>query len=53
MKSDEPVMLDGMRFEEVQKRFAIPLYAFDFASLAAAIETEFIDESQAALGEAA
>ena len=53
LKSDEPVMLDGMRFEEVQKRFAIPLYAFDFASLAAAIETEFIDESHAALGEAA
>ena len=53
LKSDEPVMLDGMRFEEVQKRFAVPLYAFDFASLAAAIETEFIDESQAALGEAA
>jgi putative radical SAM enzyme (TIGR03279 family) len=53
LKSDEPVMLDGMRFEEIQKRFAVPLYAFDFASLAAAIETEFIDESQAALGEAA
>lgn len=53
LKSDEPVMLDGMRFEEVQKRFAVPLYAFDFASLAAAIETEFIDESHAALGEAA
>ncbi len=53
LKSDEPVMLDGLRFEEVQKQFAVPLCAFDFASLAAAIETEFIDESQAALGEAA
>lgn len=53
LKSDEPIMLDGMRLEEVQERFAAPLYAFDFASLAAAIETEFIDESQAALGEAA
>jgi putative radical SAM enzyme (TIGR03279 family) len=53
LKSDEPIMLDGMRLEEVQERFAVPLYAFDFASLAAAIETEFIDESQAALGEAA
>jgi putative radical SAM enzyme (TIGR03279 family) len=53
LKSDEPIMLDGMRLEEVQERFAVPLYAFDFTSLAAAIETEFIDESQAALGEAA
>src|SRR5260370_864488 len=33
LKSDEPVMLDGMRFEEVQKEFAVPLYPFDFASL--------------------
>ena len=53
LKSDEPVMLDGLRFEEVQKHFAVPLYAFDYASLAAAIETEFIGENQAALGEAA
>jgi putative radical SAM enzyme (TIGR03279 family) len=53
LKSDEPIMLDGMRLEEVQKRFAVPLYAFDFASLAAAIETGFVDESRAALGEAA
>ena len=53
LKSDEPVMLDGLRLEEVQKQFAVPLYAFDFASLAAAIETEFIHENHAALGEAA
>jgi len=53
LKSDEPVMLDGLRLEEVQKQFAVPLYAFDFASLATAIETGFIHESPAALGEAA
>jgi putative radical SAM enzyme (TIGR03279 family) len=53
LKSDEPIMLDGMRLEEVQERFGVPLYAFDFASLAAAIETGFVDESRAALGEAA
>ncbi len=53
LKSDEPVMLDGLRIEEVQKQFAVPLYAFDFASLAAAIETGFIHESRTALGEAA
>ena len=34
LKGDEPIMLDGMRFEELQKGFDIPLHAFDFASLA-------------------
>jgi putative radical SAM enzyme (TIGR03279 family) len=34
LKGDEPVMLDGTRFEELQKAFDVPLYAFDFASLA-------------------
>jgi putative radical SAM enzyme (TIGR03279 family) len=53
LKSDEPVMLDGMRLEEIQKEFAVPLYAFDFESLAAALETEFIDQAEAAPGKAA
>jgi putative radical SAM enzyme (TIGR03279 family) len=35
LKSDEPIMLDGMRFEELQQHFDVPLYAFDFSSLAA------------------
>jgi putative radical SAM enzyme (TIGR03279 family) len=39
LKSDEPVMLDGIRFEEVQKEFAVPLYAFDFEALAVALES--------------
>ena len=34
LKGDEPVMLDGMRFEELQCQFEVPLYAFDFTSLA-------------------
>jgi len=34
LKGDEPVMLDGMRFEELQSRFDVPLYALDFRSLA-------------------
>src|SRR5438034_2884656 len=34
LKGDEPVMLDGMRFEELQSQFDVPLYAFDFTSLA-------------------
>src|SRR6266480_3998573 len=37
LKSDEPIMLDGLHFEAVQKEFTVPLYAFDFAALAAAI----------------
>jgi len=39
LKSDEPVMLDGMRFEELQKQFEVPLYALDFTQLAAAFQT--------------
>jgi len=34
LKSDEPIMLDGMRLEDLQKQFEVPLYAFDFAGLA-------------------
>src|SRR6266581_4440244 len=34
LKGDEPVMMDGMRFEELQARFDMPLYAFDFTTLA-------------------
>ncbi|HYX29885.1 MAG TPA: DUF512 domain-containing protein [Pyrinomonadaceae bacterium] len=29
LKSDEPVMLDGMHFLELQKQFSVPVYAFD------------------------
>jgi len=42
-------MLDEMRFEEVQKEFAVPLYAFDFASLAVALESGFVDIGREAL----
>jgi putative radical SAM enzyme (TIGR03279 family) len=38
LKSDEPIMLDGTRFEDLQKQFAVPLYAFDFAGLAEMLE---------------
>jgi putative radical SAM enzyme (TIGR03279 family) len=53
LKSDEPVMLDGLRLAEVQKEFAVPLYAFDFSSLAAALGSELAGKGQRALGEAA
>ncbi len=39
MKSDEPIMLDGMRLEDLQKQFEVPLYAFDFAGLAEMLES--------------
>ena len=41
LKSDEPIMLDGMRFEEVQKEFAVPVYALDLETLAVALESGF------------
>jgi NifB/MoaA-like Fe-S oxidoreductase len=37
LKSDEPVMLDGMRFEELREKFAVPVYAYDFQGLASMI----------------
>ena len=38
LKSDEPVMLDGMRFEELQNGFDVPVHAFDFAGFAQMLE---------------
>jgi putative radical SAM enzyme (TIGR03279 family) len=38
LKSDEPIMLDGVRFEELQKQFEVPLHAVDFAGLADMLE---------------
>lgn len=52
LKSDEPVMLDGVRFEELQKQFEVPLYAYDFPSLAAAVASGSVHE-QAVKDEAA
>jgi NifB/MoaA-like Fe-S oxidoreductase len=49
LKSDDLVMLDGMRFEEVQKAFAVPVYAFDFESLAVALESGLVDAGREAL----
>ena len=37
LKSDEPVMLDGMRFEELCEKFDVPVYALDFQGLASMI----------------
>jgi putative radical SAM enzyme (TIGR03279 family) len=42
LKSDEPVMLDGMRLADLQKEFKVPVYAYDLASFAAAIDSELV-----------
>jgi putative radical SAM enzyme (TIGR03279 family) len=39
LKSDEPIMLDGMRLEDLQKQYKVPLYAFDLAGLAEMLES--------------
>jgi putative radical SAM enzyme (TIGR03279 family) len=51
LKSDEPVMLDGMRLEALQQQFEVPLYAFDFTQFATALQSGV--EHQQTLGEAA
>lgn len=33
VKSDEPILLDGMRFDELQAQFAMPIYALDLQDL--------------------
>lgn len=33
LKSDEPIFLDGMRFEELQAEFPMPLHSFDLPGL--------------------
>jgi NifB/MoaA-like Fe-S oxidoreductase len=53
LKSDEPVMLDGMRFEELQEEFDVPLYAHDFASFASALDSELVRLRKEVMGEAA
>lgn len=34
LKSDEPIMLDGMRLDELRKEFKMPIHAVDFGALA-------------------
>ena len=33
IKSDEPILIDGMQFEDLKKRFDIPVYDFDLDEL--------------------
>jgi putative radical SAM enzyme (TIGR03279 family) len=53
LKSDEPVMLDGMRLEDLREQFDVPLYAFDFSSLAGALKSGLMDVDRTGLGTSA
>lgn len=41
LKSDEPIMLDGMRFAELQSQFEVPVEALDFSAFAAVLRSGF------------
>jgi len=43
LKSDEPVMLDCLRFDELQAQFKVPIYALDFPSFANVIGNGFVN----------
>lgn len=47
LKSDEPIMLDGMHFKDLESRFDVPLFAFDFAALAEALASGTVRSDQA------
>lgn len=40
LKSDDPILLDGMRFTELQGRFDVPVHAYSFSEFAGALESE-------------
>ncbi len=40
LKSDEPIFLDGLRFEELECQFDVPVHVFDFDQLASFVETQ-------------
>jgi NifB/MoaA-like Fe-S oxidoreductase len=41
LKSDEPVMLDGMRLEQLQAQFDVPVIPCDFSRFASLVRTGF------------
>lgn len=42
LKSDEPIFLDGMRFEELGRQFKVPVYAFEFKQFASFLRTNLL-----------
>jgi len=53
LKSDEPIMLDGMSFAELQGQFSVPIYALDFPAFAGMVKHGFTPKAQARISEAA
>ena len=53
LKSDEPIMLDGMSFAELQGQFSVPIYALDFPAFASAVKNGFTPKAPARISEAA
>jgi putative radical SAM enzyme (TIGR03279 family) len=53
LKSDEPIMLDGMSFAELLGQFSVPIYALDFPAFASAVKNGFTPNAQARISEAA
>src|SRR5712671_3374100 len=53
LKSDEPIMLDGMSFAELQGQFSIPIYALDFPAFAGMVKHGFTPKARARISEAA
>jgi putative radical SAM enzyme (TIGR03279 family) len=53
LKSDEPIMLDGMSFEELQGQFSVTIYALDFPAFAGAVKNGFNPKAPARISEAA
>jgi len=53
LKSDEPIMLDGMSFEELQGQFSVPIYALDFPAFASAVKNGFTPQAPVRISEAA
>ena len=43
LKSDDAIMLDGMRLEELSEKFDVPVHACDFQDLVSTIEETSID----------
>ena len=53
LKSDEPIMLDGMSFAELQEQFSVPIYALDFPAFASAVKNGFTPQAPVRISEAA
>ena len=43
IKSDEAIMLDGMKLNEFERELALPVHALDFASFARMLEKQMPD----------